>query len=283
MQHQVHQREAVRILHVLHAVEGVAAIFTLLRFRPRIGVTVFTDVAIGGDEKAAGAGGRVLDDVFQRRLHHRHHAVDQRTRREVLAGAGFLLVGVLLQQAFVQIAQPLLPCAVPVEFVDLGDEGGERGGFLDEGTGVAEDLLHQRGAVAAEMDQGELVGFEPVRCSLGFEVVPTVAGGDLLLGAGLLGHLEEQEIGQLGDVLVIGDPVVLEDVTEVPEFGDDVVGDGAHVINPWPAGRGTAGQSLDVFMERANARFRAQRPALASSLGESARIDIRTALGRSAR
>lgn len=142
VQHQIHQCQAVRVLDVLHAVEGAAAVFTLVRFRPRIRGTVFTYVPIGCDEKATGAGGRVLDDVFQRRLHHRHHAVDQRTRREVLTGAGFLFVGVLLQQALVEIAQPLLPSAVPVELVDLGDEGGEGGGFLDEGTGVAEDLLH---------------------------------------------------------------------------------------------------------------------------------------------
>ncbi len=54
------------------------------------------------------------------RLHHRDHAVDQRARREVLAGAGLLLVGVLLQQALVEIAQAFLPGAVPVELVDLG-------------------------------------------------------------------------------------------------------------------------------------------------------------------
>ena len=234
MQHQVHQRQAVCVLYVLHAKEGVAAVFTLLRFCPRIGVTVFTDVAIGGDEKTTSASGWVLDDVLQRRLHHRHHAVDQRARREVLTSAGFLFVGVLLQQTFVEITQPFLPRAVPVEFVDLGNKGGERGGFLDEGTGVTEDFLHQRGAVRAKMDQGELVGFETVRCSLGFKIVPAMASGNLLLGAGLLGHFEEQQIGQLGNVLVVGDSVILEDVTEVPEFGDDVVGDGAHVVNPWP-------------------------------------------------
>ena len=50
--------------------------------------------------------------------------------------------------------------------------------------------------------------------------------GDLLLRARLFGHLEEQEIGQLGDVLVVGDSVVLEHVAEVPELGDDIVGDG---------------------------------------------------------
>jgi hypothetical protein len=48
----------------------------------------------------------------------------------------------------------------------------------------------------------------------------------LVLGARLLGHLEEQQVGQLGDVLVVSDPIVLEDVAEVPKLGDDVVGNG---------------------------------------------------------
>jgi hypothetical protein len=46
----------------------------------------------------------------------------------------------------------------------------------------------------------------------------------LVFGAGFLGHLEEQQVGQFGDVLVIGDAVVFEEVAEVPEFADDVVG-----------------------------------------------------------
>ena len=90
--------------------------------------------------------------------------------------------------------------------------------------------------MAAEVDQRELVGLQPVGRGLGFEVVPAVAGGDLVFGAGFLGHLEEQQVGQLGDVLVVGDPVVLEDVAEVPEPGDDVVSDGTHglfVFSSW--------------------------------------------------
>ena len=185
---------------------------------------------VGGDQKAAGAGRRVLDDVVERRLHHPHHAVDQRARREVLAGAGLLLVGVLLQQAFVQVAQAFPVHAVPVELVDFGHQRGERGGLLDEGAGVGEDLLHQRRAMAAQVDQQHLVELQPIGRGPDFQIIPAVAFRELVLGAGLLGHLEEQQVGQLGDVLVVGDAVVLEDVAEVPELGDDVGGD---VIVTW--------------------------------------------------
>ena len=44
------------------------------------------------------------------------------------------------------------------------------------------------------------------------------------LRAGFLGHLQKQQVRQLGDVLVIGDPVVLQDVAEVPQLGNDVSG-----------------------------------------------------------
>ena len=53
---------------------------------------------------------------------------------------------------------------------------------------------------------------------------PAVAGGNLVLRTSLLGHLQEQRIGQLGHVLVVGDAIVLEDVAQVLELGDDVGG-----------------------------------------------------------
>src|SRR6266478_6680652 len=121
---------------MLHAEECVPSVLALSRFGPAVGLTVVADVAVGGNEKPAGAGGWVLDDVVERWFHHCDHAIDEGPGGEVLAGAGLLLVGVLLQQTFVEIAKALLPSAVPVELVDLGHECGERSGFLDEGTSI---------------------------------------------------------------------------------------------------------------------------------------------------
>ena len=61
-------------------------------------------VAVGRDEETSGAGSGILNDIIQGGLHDSDHAVDQRTRSEVLAGAGFFFVGVLFQQAFVKVA-----------------------------------------------------------------------------------------------------------------------------------------------------------------------------------
>ncbi len=224
MEHKVHEREAMRVLHMLHAKEGIPLILLLLGLREAIEVVVRAQVVIGRDGEAAGACGGVLDDVIQGWLHDGDHTVNERARGEVLACAGLFLVGVLFEEAFIHVAKAFLLGGIPVELVDLANEGGEGGGLLDEGGGVGEDLLGEFGAFVAEVDEGELVELKAVRCALGFQISPAIASGDLLLSAGLLRHLQEEEVGEFGDVLVIGHAVVLEDVAEVPELGDDVVG-----------------------------------------------------------
>ena len=78
--------------------------------------------------------------------------------------------------------------------------------------------------MATQVYEQELVEGQPVGCRLRFEVFPAVASRDVIFGAGFLGHLEKEHVRQLGDVLVVGDPVVFQDVAEVPELADDVVG-----------------------------------------------------------
>jgi hypothetical protein len=49
-----------------------------------------------------------LDNLAGLGLRQSDDAIDQRPRREVLAGAGLLLGGVLLKQALVEVAEALL-------------------------------------------------------------------------------------------------------------------------------------------------------------------------------
>jgi hypothetical protein len=60
----------------------------------------------------------------------------------------------------------------------------------------------------------------------GGEGFPTVVLGNDGFGFRLLGHFEEEQVGELGDVVGILDAIVAEDVAEVPEFLDDVEGGG---------------------------------------------------------
>jgi len=95
--------------------------------------------------------------------------------REILAGAGLLLAGILLQEAFVEIAQPLLAGVIPIQLVQLLDQQRQRRGLLDEGAGVAEDLLHQHGPVSAQVDQHDLVEFQSGGRRFALQIVPAVA------------------------------------------------------------------------------------------------------------
>jgi hypothetical protein len=58
------------------------------------------------------------------------------------------------------------------------------------------------------------------------EDAPAVVRGQSLFLAGFVQHFDEQQVGQFGVVLVVGDAVVAQDVAQAPEFGDDVGGGG---------------------------------------------------------
>lgn len=58
----------------------------------------------------------------------------------------------------------------------------------------------------------------------GFQVGLAMVCRELIFAVGFPGHHEKQKIGQLGDVLVVSDAIILEDVAQIPELGDDVGG-----------------------------------------------------------
>jgi hypothetical protein len=64
---------------------------------------VLADVVVGRQQEAAGAAGRVADGLARPGLHHVDHGLDERPRGEVLARARLDVLGVLLQQPFVDV------------------------------------------------------------------------------------------------------------------------------------------------------------------------------------
>ncbi len=176
MEEGVHQQQAVGVLHQLDADVGAGALELLLGLGEReVVVGERAHVAVGGDEEAAGAGGRVLHDLAGPRLDEGDHAVDQGARGEVLAGARLLLGGVLLEQALVEVAEALGAGGVPVEGVDLLDQLAQDPGLLDGGVGAGEDLLDELRALGAEVDEQLAVELELVDPVPGLEVVPALA------------------------------------------------------------------------------------------------------------
>ena len=153
---------------------------------------------MGADQKAPRAGGRIADAVTQLRLHQPDDHVDQHARGEVLAGTGFLFVGILLQQALVQVAEAFFLRVVPVELVDLGDQRGECLRLADHRGGVGEDHPGDTRAMRAEVDQLLFVFLEAIGIVVMLEIGPAITGRDALfagfsisLSIRLFCHLEK--------------------------------------------------------------------------------------------
>jgi hypothetical protein len=162
-------------------------------------------------------------------LHDVDERADERARGEVLAGAGFHVFGVLLEEAFVDVAFDVGIEDGPGFFVDeVGDEAFEFGGVLDFVLGFAEDGPEHAGFFGEVLEGAAVVDFE--RDAVEFdEGGPGVFFRDygrvvLTLRAGrqgaLMGHLEEEQEGELLDVIAVGEAIVAEDVAVAPEFGD---------------------------------------------------------------
>lgn len=112
-----------------------------------------------------------------------------------------MLTAFIIQQAFIQIAHAFLAGAVPIKLVDFAHQRGKRVRFLDERAGVSGDLFHQIRAVTAKVDQQDFVEFQAIRCGACFQIAPAIALGELIFRVRFLGHFEEQQISQFGDVL----------------------------------------------------------------------------------
>ncbi len=109
-------------------------------FWPAVELVVAGEVVVGGEQEAAGAAGRVDDDLARLRLHAVDDRLDERARREVLPRAALDVLGVPLQQALVGVALHVGRHREPVLLADqLDDELAELGRVLDLVLGLAED------------------------------------------------------------------------------------------------------------------------------------------------
>ena len=158
---------------------------------------------------------------------------DQRPRREVLAGAGLDVLGVLLEQPLVGVALDVGVERQPRLAVDqVDDQAAQLGGILDPVLRLAEDdAEHAR--LPAELGQEVAVVDLELVAVAGEQARPVEALGDERRGAErrlrlLVGHLEEEQVGELLEVVAVGEAVVAQDVAVVPEALDEAVL-GAHL------------------------------------------------------
>ena len=139
MEEEVHGAEAGGAIDDFDSVEGVEleeALFVGIHFAGE----VMADEFVGGEEEASGSGGGVHDGLAGFGLHDVNEGADERARGEVLAGAGFNVFCVLLEESFVDVTFDVGVENGPGFFVDeVGDEAFEFGGVLDFVLGLAED------------------------------------------------------------------------------------------------------------------------------------------------
>ena len=139
VQEHVHQAEAARVGDDLVAVKRLVLQERLLRLVELVVVRVGQEV-VGGEEEAAGAAGRIGDGLARLGPHAFDHRADQRARREVLSRAGFGVLGVLLQQAFVDVALDVGAHRHPLHLVDHVDQAVELGRVLNLVLRLGENL-----------------------------------------------------------------------------------------------------------------------------------------------
>jgi hypothetical protein len=213
----------VCIRYQLQADESIVLLKEDLFFRQfEKAVGTILDVAVGCDDETAGARRRVLYDFAGLWLHEADDAVDQRAWRKILPRARFLLCGVLFEQAFIEITEPLLPGGKPVELVDCICKSLEVGRLAQLGLCIDEDGGNGRLALCAQVEQEALVKVELLQAGALFQLAPAVIVRKDLFPAGLGHHFEEKKERQLGNVLVIRHAIDAKDVAETPKFGDNV-------------------------------------------------------------
>src|ERR1017187_2066667 len=196
-------------------------------------LVVLQDVAGGGKQKAAGAGRGIDDRGSRLRAHDFDDGIDEDTRREVLAGAALGVLGVLFEQAFVDVAFHVGAESAPGFLIDeIDDQPAQVGGILDLVLSFPEDDAEDARLLAEIFERVAVVPLErqPVQFD---QAGPVVIFGDgrfaFVRRAGpLVVHFEEQKIGELLDVIAIGDPVIAQQVAVVPDFVDQIGSGGRH-------------------------------------------------------
>lgn len=178
---------------------------------------VMVQVVDGRQEETAGAAGRVGDGVARRRPHHLDHRVNQCAGREVLSCTRFHIGGGFLQQTFVGVAVQVSADRPGFRTDEVHNQLPQQRGLLNLVLRLTENHA-EIGAFLAELVEDPAVFvFQSQAVEFGQPAPGDVqpSGENLFAPKPLLtlvGHLEEQQIAELFDVVDVGDAGVTEHV-----------------------------------------------------------------------
>ncbi|OQA05563.1 MAG: Chorismate synthase [bacterium ADurb.Bin374] len=174
------------------------------------------------EESAAPAGG--VDDgeiLLPARVwfHNTYNRLDERARREILAGPLLPFGCGLFQQPLERLALHVDVERSPLLLVDHGNELLEVDGIVEPGHGLGEDVAQQPLCIAKFLQDAGVMVDERLTGEI-LQASPAAPLGNLDFL--LVGHLQEQQVRELFDVIPVIDAVVAQRVTEAPEFVDDI-------------------------------------------------------------
>jgi hypothetical protein len=181
---------------------------------------------IRADQEPASAAGRVADcelSVYAGvGLHAPHDGLDQHARREILTGSLLPLARRLFEKPLERKALDVHVERRPFGLVDHAEQFFQVHGIVKTGLGTRENVA-QNALLPAQ--SAEYVDITVDQSCAGFlrQIRPVASGGQC--HAALVRHLDEQQVGDLFDVVAVVDSVMPKRVAETPEFLDDVAHD----------------------------------------------------------
>jgi hypothetical protein len=178
---------------------------------------------VGAHEEAAGAARGVADREVGCLpwvgLHDTYDGLDKDARREILPCAFLALACCLLQKAFKGGAFHVDIEGGPFFLINHGNDALEVDGIVEARHALREDIAQEAFALA-EGAKGVRIMVGELRAAEGFEALPVAPFGDLYLA--FRGHFEEEEVGELFDVVPVVYAIVAEDVAKAPKFIDNI-------------------------------------------------------------
>jgi len=185
---------------------------------------IFGDVIVCCQQKAARAAGWIANTLPRRRAHYIHNRLDERPRGEVLPRSRFGILGVLFQQALVNLALHVNVQPDPGFAVNQLNQALQLGGVLNAVLRLAEDDRDQPRALPQFGEDMPVMRFQFIAGAVA-QACPVAIGGD---GAGLAQfvnvfgvHFEEQQVSELLHIVAVGHAVVPQDVAVVPDTLDN--------------------------------------------------------------
>jgi len=221
---QIHQREPARARHEILADEGLRFDAPGVRaVEHGAGNVLGHKPFVTANEKAARAARRIANAEvrFAARIgfHHPNDGLDERAGREILARAFLAFAGGLFEQTLEGGAFYVHIHRRPVFLVNHGDDTLEIDGIVKAGRGLGEDVGKQA-AGFTEFAQDVRVVIRQRGAGLRLERFPIAILRHFRVA--LIRHLEEQQVGQLFDIVAVVHAVMAQGMAEAPEFLNDV-------------------------------------------------------------